>query len=192
MITSPSFAMLIHDLVQTHHEGNLRAMSQKSGLPYMTLSRWEHGEAESPRIDRILQLCRYYGLDVGEVLGVIARDAQTRARGARPLVAEISRTRGPAPDPHSRRSRKRFGKKLIAILTTAAAAAFAPPTYAAVAPTATLSVESPHRDDCLGNASYRRRRRRGLWPDPHDRRRRRRGYDRRRAIAISATIGAAA
>lgn len=188
-----SFPLLVHELVRTHHAGNLRAMAQKCGLPYMTLSRWEHGEAENPRMDRVVQLCNHYGLEVGDVLGLLARDAQTRLRGGRPAVAEIHRTPGPDPDPNSRRSRRRrLGRRAlrsIALAFAAAGAFVASPARATPVEARALSVERTHARELLEkNASYRRTRRRGWWLVPDDRRRRRRRYDGRRPIGTRTTM----
>ena len=118
-----SFAMLVHGLVRTHHDSNLRAMARHTGIPYMTLSRWEHGETESQRITRVSQLCRAYGLEIKEVLDLLTRDAVTRAQGGRPAVPTIVRKPGPQPDPQSRRSqrarlvRRAVGAMLFATLS---------------------------------------------------------------------------
>lgn len=164
-----SFAMLIHELVNAHHAGNLRAMAQRTGVPYTTLVRWEHGDMESPRLVRVVQFCNAYKLELADVVELLGRDAVTRAKGGRPAIPLLEKKRGPSPDPTSKRSMKRFGRVVGAAIV--ACGLWWSPAGATPATAPALSAAIGAADDFAGlrligeriRRAWWRARRRALW-----------------------------
>lgn len=171
-LDSPSFAVLVHDLAVTHHGDNLRAMSQRTGIAYMTLSRLEHGETSTFHAEHIERLAKAYDLDVEQLYQLVARDYISRLRGIRPPVPITSRGRGRRPEPNSIRSRRR--KKIAGVVggILLAAIASVSPSYAA--PRVSLPTGPLHVAAGGGEVSElpllgsRRRRRRGRLLAPAD------------------------
>lgn len=101
-----SFALLIHNLAEEHHDGKLMPLAQRASLAVGTVSQWRRGITKQPDPASLHRLCVAYGLDPAKVFTLIMNDISLRADGRPVPMPDVTDVK---PGPARQRRRVRLG-----------------------------------------------------------------------------------